>query len=319
MSDYISNSRKVVIVGAGDVGSSFAYALAQRGIAEEIAMVDVNAELMKGQVLDLVHGAPYYPTVNIHNGDKSDYADARVIVITAGAKQKPGESRLELLKKNVRIIEGIVSDIVEQNSKAILVVVSNPVDVLTYFAWKKSGWPRQRVIGSGTVLDSARLRYLISDHCKIDVKNVHAYIIGEHGDSEFAAWSMSHIGGMTLEEFLDLKGERENNKMIQNEIEQKVRDSAYHIIDYKGATYYAVGLALVKITEAILLNQKSVLTVSMCLDGEYGLSDVCLGVPCLVSAQGAEEIIQKKLPPDEQKSLESSAEILKVSIREAGS
>jgi L-lactate dehydrogenase len=158
---------------------------------------------------------------------------------------------------------------------------------------------------------------LISDHCKIDVKNVHAYIIGEHGDSEFAAWSMSHIGGMTLEEFLDLKGEREDNRKIQNEIEQKVRDSAYHIIDYKGATYYAVGLALVKITEAILLNQKSVLTVSMCLDGEYGLSDVCLGVPCLVSASGAEEIIAKKLPVEEQKSLERSADILKKSIDQA--
>lgn len=315
----MSTRRKVVIVGAGDVGSSYAYALAQRGIAEEIAMIDVNMELMKGQVLDLVHGAPYYPTVHIHNGEKSDYADARIIVLTAGTKQKPGESRLELLKKNIAIIEGIVSDIVKQNSEAIIVVVSNPVDVLTYFALKKSGWPRHRVIGSGTVLDSARLRYMISDHCNIDVKNVHAYIIGEHGDSEFAAWSMSHIGGMSLKEFLSQKSNGIIVEEIQSSIEQRVRDSAYHIIGYKGATYYAVGLALVKITEAILLNQRSVLTVSMCLNGEYGLSDVCLGVPCLVSALGAEEIIEKNLPEGEQKSLERSAEILTSSIRKVGS
>jgi L-lactate dehydrogenase len=313
-----SQSRKVVVVGAGDVGSSFAYALAQRGIAEEIAMIDRNQELMKGQVLDLVHGAPYYPTVKIYNGDKTDYADARVIVITAGAKQNPGESRLELLKKNVNIIERIVSEIIEQESTAMLVIVSNPVDVLTYFACKKSGWPRERVIGSGTVLDSARLRYLISDHCNVDVKNVHAYIIGEHGDSEFAAWSMCHIGGMPLQEFLRLRGE--DNKIEENKItiEQKVRDSAYHIIGYKGATYYAVGLALVKITEAILLNERSILSISMYLQGEYGISDVCMGVPCLVSARGAEEIIEKKLPSKEQKALERSAGILKKAIQEVG-
>ena len=316
--DLQSQSRKVVIVGAGDVGSTFAYALAQRGIAEEIAIIDLNQRLMTGQVLDLVHGAPYYPTVKIYTGDKKDYADARIIVITAGAKQKPGESRLELLKKNINIIEGIISDIVSQNSTAIIVVVSNPVDVLTYFAWKKSEWPRQRVFGSGTVLDSARLRYLISDHCNVDVKNVHAYIIGEHGDSEFAAWSMCHIAGMPLEEFLSLKGDSDKIKEDQKNIEQKVRDSAYHIIDYKGATYYAVGLALVKITEAILLNQRSVLTVSVYLHGEYGISDVCLGVPCLVSAQGAEKIIEKKLPIEEQKALEKSAEILRMAIHEVG-
>lgn len=315
---FQSQSRKVVVVGAGDVGSSFAYALAQRGITEEIAMIDRNQELMKGQVLDLIHGAPYYPTVKIYNGDKSDYADARVIVITAGAKQSPGESRLDLLKKNVSIIEGIVSEIVEQKSNAILIIVSNPVDVLTYFAWKKSGWPRERVIGSGTVLDSARLRYLISDHCNVDVKNVHAYIIGEHGDSEFAAWSMCHIGGMPLQDFLQLKGEAHKIEENKINIEQRVRDSAYHIIGYKGATYYAVGLALVRITETILRNERSILTVSMYLHGEYGISDVCLGVPCLLSARGAEEIIKKKLPEEEQKALERSARILIKAIHEVG-
>ena len=314
MSNTYVHSRKVVIVGAGDVGSSFAYSLAQSGAAEEIAIVDLNEDLMKGQVLDLVHGAPYYPTVKIYNGSNSDYADARVIVITAGAKQKPGESRLELLKKNINIIEGIISDIVQQKSEAIVIVVSNPVDVLTYFAWKKSGWPKRRVIGSGTVLDSARLRYLISEHCNVDVKNVHAYIIGEHGDSELAAWSMCHIGGTPLDEFLLSKNSSEIIEKDKINIEQSVKDSAYHIIDYKGATYYAVGMALVRITQTILRNERSILTVSMCLDGEYGLSDVCLGVPCLVSSKGAEEIIEKSLPENEQNSLERSAEILKKTI-----
>jgi L-lactate dehydrogenase len=318
MSNDYTHSRKVVIVGAGDVGSSFAYALAQSGAAEEIAIVDLNKDLMRGQVLDLIHGAPYYPTVKINEGDKNDYADARVIVITAGAKQKPGESRLELLKKNVKIIEGIVADIVEQNSNAVIVVVSNPVDVLTFFAWKKSGWPRHRVIGSGTVLDSARLRYLISDHCNVDVKNVHAYIIGEHGDSELAAWSMCHIGGVPLDEFLLTKSTSELIEKDKKIIEQSVKDSAYHIIDYKGATYYAVGMALVRITLTILRNERSILSVSICLDGEYGLNDVCLGVPCVVSAQGVEEIIEKKLPENEQKSLEQSAEVLKESILQVG-
>jgi L-lactate dehydrogenase len=316
--DLQIQSRKVVIVGAGDVGSTFAYALAQRGITEEIVMIDVNQELMKGQVLDLVHGTPYYPTVKINNGDKTDYKDARVIVVTAGAKQKPGESRLDLLKNNVGIINKIVGDILEQHSTAILIMVSNPVDVLTYYALKKSGWPRERVIGSGTVLDSARLRYLISDHCKIDVKNVHAYIIGEHGDSEFAAWSMCHIGGVPLEEFLSLKTNNDKIAEDKRNIEQKVRDSAYHIIGYKGATYYAVGMALVRITETILRNERSILSVSMYVNGEYGIFDVCLGVPCLVSSQGAEKIIEKELLPEEQKALKRSADIIKASIQQVG-
>ena len=307
-----SLSRKVVIVGAGNVGSTYAYSLAQKGIAEEIAIIDTNQELVKGQVLDLVHGAPYYPSVKIIIGDKSDYKDARVIVITAGEKQKPGQSRLELLQNNVKIIEGIVTDIVEKNSNAILIIVSNPVDVLTYFAWKKSGWPRQRVIGSGTVLDSARLRYLLGDYCNVDVKNVHAYIIGEHGDSEFAAWSMCHIAGIPLAEFLQLKGKKKQIEADKKRIEKLVRDSAYHIIDYKGATYYAVGLALVRITESILRNERSVLSVSVYLDGEYGISGVCLGVPCLLSAQGAEEIIQKKLSANEQISLREVGQTIKV-------
>ena len=196
MNSYHWRPRKVAVVGAGAVGSTFAYALAQSGTAEEIAILDLNQDLAKGQVLDLAHGLPFYPNVQIKAGTAQDYADAHVIVITAGAAQRPGESRLDLLQRNARIIESIVDEIKVQDSQAVIMVVSNPVDVLTYVAQRRAGWARGRVIGSGTVLDSARLRYLLSQHCDVDVHNVHAYVLGEHGDSEFAAWSMTHIAGM---------------------------------------------------------------------------------------------------------------------------
>ncbi len=308
--------RKVVIVGAGDVGSTHCYALAQSGLADEIVLLDKNQDLVKGQVLDLVHGQPFFPPVSIRAGNASDYTDARVIVITAGAAQQKGETRLQLLRKNAAIIKQIMEDIVREDSAAVIVVVSNPVDVLTYVALKESGWDRRRVIGSGTVLDSARLRYLLGLHCGVDVHNVHAYMLGEHGDSEFAAWSLTHIAGLPLDEYCPICKNCNDWKSEQKAIEQKVRDSAYHIIDYKGATYFAVGLALVRIIGAILRGQNSVLTVSTFLDGEFGLDNVCLSVPCLVSQNGAEKILKSPLSGEEQKSLKASAGILKAAIRE---
>jgi len=307
-------ARKVVIVGAGAVGSTFAYALAQHGLADEIALVDLNRELVKGQVLDLAHGLPFFPAVHIVEGKSSDYADAHVIVITAGAKQRPGETRLELLQRNAAIIEGIVDDIIAQGSHAVIVIVSNPVDVLTYIAHRRSGWPRGRVIGSGTVLDSARLRYLLSQNCDVDVHNVHAYILGEHGDSEFVAWSMTHLGGIPIDEYCPTCHKCSDWRARRDEIEEAVRQSAYHIIDYKGATYFAVGLALVRIVGAILRNRKSVLTVSTVLDGEYGLTDVSIGVPSVVSQSGVEHIPEAKLPPNELEALQKSASILREAI-----
>lgn len=309
-------ARKVVIVGAGAVGSTFAYALAQSGIADEIVLVDVNSDLAKGQALDLAHGVPFFPAVQIRVGEVDGYADAHVIVIAAGTAQRPGETRLDLLQRNATIIESIVDDVVAQDSQAVIVVVSNPVDVLTYIAYRRSGWPRGRVIGSGTVLDSSRFRYLLSQHCGVDVHNVHAYILGEHGDSEFAAWSMTHVAGMPIDDYcpvcrrcVDWRAERER-------IEQAVRDSAYHIIDYKGATYFAVGMALVRIVGAILRNQRSVLTVSTVLNGEHGLEDVCLSVPSIVSQEGVERILEANLSPEEQKALVWSADLLRQAIEE---
>lgn len=308
--------RKVVVVGAGAVGATFAYALAQSGLTDEIALMDKNESLARGQILDLAHGQPFFPAVAIRAGSAADYADAQVIVITAGAAQRPGETRLHLLRKNAAIVEGIVDDIRKRQPRGVLLIVTNPVDVMTYVALRRAGGDRARVFGSGTVLDSARLRHFLSAYCGVDVHNVHAYVLGEHGDSEFAAWSMTHVAGIAIDDFCPVCRRCEDWMAKRREIEQQVRDSAYHIIGYKGATCFAVGLALVRIVRAILRGENSVLTVSTRLDGEFGLKDVCLSVPCLVSRNGIERIVGGPLPEDEQKALAASAEVLRQAIRQ---
>ena len=303
-------SRKVVVVGAGAVGSTFAYALAQKGVADEIDLLDANHDFAEGQALDLAHGLPYYPSVQIRVGQKQDFMDAQVIVITAGAKQGPGETRLALVKKNSVIIEAIVDDIVGQDSQSVILVASNPVDILTQVALKRSGWPKGRVIGSGTVLDSARFRYLLSQHCGVDVSNVHAYFLGEHGDSEFPAWSMTHIAGVSIDDYCPLCNKCKGWQYEREKITKAVKESAYHIINSKGATYFAIGMALVRIVGTILQNQCSVLPVSTLLDGEYGLRDVCLSLPCVVGQGGVKQIVDAPLHPDEKAALSRSASIL---------
>ena len=309
-------SRKVVVVGAGAVGSTFAYALAQKGLADEIDLIDANRDLAEGQALDLAHGLPFYPPVQIRVGQKQDYADAQVIVITAGARQAPGETRLALLQKNAAIITSIVDEILSQKSQAVIVVASNPVDLLTYLALKRSGWPKGRLIGSGTVLDSARFRYLLSQHCGVDVGNVHAYFLGEHGDSEFPAWSMTHIAGVSIDDYCPICNKCNNWQRERERIVKTVKESAYHIINYKGATYFAIGMALVRIVGTILQDQRSVLPVSTLLEGEYGLQDVCLGVPCVVGQGGVREIVEAPLLPGEKESLLKSASILQAALKE---
>lgn len=302
--------RKVVIVGAGAVGSTYAYAMAHDGTADEIVLVDVNRELAEGEALDLAHGMPFIPHVRIRAGEPEDYRDADVIVLSAGAKQKPGESRLNLLQRNAEIVRHIVKDIDDKQSRAVLVVVANPVDILTRAAQHFSGLDNTRVIGSGTVLDSARFRYLLSRHCGVDARNVHAYILGEHGDSEMAPWSMTHIAGIPMAEYCAICGRCEDWTRVRRDIVEQVRNSAYHLIDYKGATNYAIGLALVRITRTILRDEHSVLTVSVRLGGEYGLNGVCLSVPCLLSAGGIERIIECPLLEEEKHQLHRSAEVL---------
>ena len=312
------NLRKVAVVGTGAVGSTFSYALAQSGLADEIALIDKNENLARGQVLDLVHGQPFFPTVSIHLGNPSDYVDAQVIVLTAGAAQRPGETRLELLEKNAAVVRSIAADVIDQDSSAVMLVVSNPVDVMTYVALKSTGWDSGRVMGSGTVLDSARLRHLLSTYCGVDVHNVHGYVLGEHGDTEFVAWSMTNVAGMQMDAYCPICGRCADWAGERSRIEQKVRDSAYHIIDYKGATHFAVGLALVRITGAVLRGENSVLTVSTMLDGEYDLRNVCLSVPCVVSTRGVEKIIESPLPQHELGALSASAATVKQAIEQLG-
>lgn len=309
-----SQKRKVVVAGAGAVGATFCYALAQSGLADDIALIDKNESLARGQVLDLLHGQPFFPTVSIHVGDAADYADAQVVVIAAGTAQLPGESRLDLLRRNAHIAGAIAADAAAHECPGVLLIVSNPVDILTYVALKQTGWTRGRVIGSGTVLDSARLRHLLGMHCGVDVHNVHAYILGEHGDSEFAAWSMTHIAGMPIHEYCPLCRRCDDWEEQLQGIEQEVRDSAYHIINYKGSTHFAVGLALVRITGAILRGQSTVLTVSVLLEGEYGLNDLCLSVPCIIAERGVRKIIESNLPQNERTALDRSAAILKKAL-----
>ncbi len=308
-------SRKVVIVGAGAVGSGFAFALAQSGVAEEITVVDVNADLAKGQALDLAHGAPFYPPVAIHAGVAPEaYRQAAIVVVTAGKAQAgPGQSRLDLLQINSKIVTSIVADIQSVNPDAIVLIATNPVDILTHIARLRTNWPRGRILGSGTVLDSARFRWLLAEHCGISPKNIHASILGEHGDSEFAAWSLVHVGGLPMDDYCSVCRKCDFVRRRPQILEQ-VRRSAYHIIGYKGSTSFGVAMAMTHIVRAILRNERHVMTVSAPLEGEYGLSDVTLGIPCVVGANGIEEIIEARLAPDEMQQLAHSARILKENL-----
>lgn len=314
------DKRKVVVVGAGAVGSTFAYALLGEGIADEIVMTDLNRGLAEGQVLDLAHGLPFVPPVAVRVGDAGDYADASVIVITAGAKQRPGETRPELLRRNVLVVNAIMAEIAAQGSPAVVVIVTNPVDLLTRTAIQATGWDNGRVFGSGTVLDSARLRYLISRSSGINVQNIHAYVLGEHGDSQVAAWSITNIAGMPIDRYCPLCGVCPEGQWKEHKerLIQEVRQSAYHIIDYKGATNFAVGLALVRIVGAVLRNERRILTVSTLLTGQYGMDDVCLSVPCLVSARGVERIVEMDLAAEDLAGLQRSGQAVRAAIRSLG-
>ena len=301
---------KVVVIGAGAVGTTFAYALQISGVVREIVLIDQDRKRVEGEVLDLNHGMFFTRRVEIRAGEYADCVGAEVVVITAGAKQKPEQSRLDLVQTNVAICKEIIGKIVQQACEPILLMVTNPVDVLTYAALVFSGLPRGRVIGSGTVLDSARFRYLLSEHCGVDPHNIHAYVLGEHGDSEVAAWSMTHIAGMPMNEYCAVCG-RECPTTERQKIAEQVRDSAYRIIDAKGGTNYAVGLALVKIVTSIVRNENSLLTVSTLLQGELGIHDVCLSVPAIINRNGAVRLAAPRLAEYELAALRSSAASLK--------
>ncbi|MFB0832269.1 L-lactate dehydrogenase [Brevibacillus laterosporus] len=303
---------RVALIGSGFVGSSYAYALLNQGIVNELVIIDVNKDKAEGDAMDLSHGLPFASPMKIWAGDYSDCKDADLVVITAGANQLPGETRLDLIEKNVRIFNKIVTSIMESGFQGIFVVASNPVDVLTYATWKISGLPHEKVIGSGTLLDTARFRYLLSRAFEVDSRSVHAYIMGEHGDTELPVWSQASIGGKTITECL--KQGVGPNKEELDQIFINVRDAAYHIIEKKGATYYGIGMSLARLTKAILYNQNSILTISTLLQGEFGLHDTYLGVPAVVNRSGVREVVEITLNEEEKAKLKHSADVLKQAL-----
>lgn len=303
------NHQKVMLVGDGAVGSSYAYAMALQGIAEEFGIIDVVKERTEGDALDLLDATGYTYPKKIYSAEYSDCKDADLVVITAGAPQKPGETRLDLVNKNLRILSTIVKPVVESGFQGIFLVAANPVDILTYATWKFSGFPKERVLGSGTSLDTARLRVAMADLTGIkDPRSMHAYIMGEHGDSEFAAYSSASIGSLP---FLDWAKEHDVSKETLEKIEDDVRNKAYEIINKKGATFYGVAAALARISKAILRDEDTVLPVSAYMDGQYGINDVYIGTPAVVCADGIKQVIEVPLNEEEQTKMTESAKTLK--------
>lgn len=301
--------KKISIIGAGMVGSSTAFALMESGLVSEIALIDINHEKAEGEAMDLAHAASFIKPVNIYHGDFSACQDSQLIIYTAGANQKEGESRIDLVVRNTKILAQAIPQIIKYAPNCIILMVANPVDIMTYFALKISQFPPQRVIGSGTVLDSSRFRFAISDLVNIDARNIHGYIIGEHGDTEVPVWSLTTIGGMEISQFCHSFNIpfTENTK---KDLAKKVRNAAYEIIEKKGATYYAVALAIKRIAEAILRDENSILTISSLINGEYGLTDVCLSIPSIINKYGRVALMEIPLSAHELASLKNSAKAL---------
>lgn len=304
------NSRKVAVIGCGFVGSSSAFALMQSGLFSEMVLIDADTKRAEGEAMDISHGISFARPMQIYAGNYDDITDAAIIVITAGANQKPDETRLDLIKKNAAIMKSIVGEIKKRDFGGILLIVSNPVDILTLIALKESGYPSNRVIGSGTVLDTGRFKYLLGEHLDVDSRSVHAFIIGEHGDSELAAWSNARIGGLKVNDFCELRGHF-NHEQSMKKIFENVRNSAYEIIERKHATYYGIAMAVKRICEAIVRNEKSILPVSSLMTGEYGLNDVVLSIPAVVDETGVQKVIPIELNDEELTKLKDSANILK--------
>ncbi|HEY8346664.1 MAG TPA: L-lactate dehydrogenase [Symbiobacteriaceae bacterium] len=308
---------KIVLIGCGAVGATFAYTVLLKGLCTELVIIDVNRDKAEGDVLDLNHGMMLANPMKIRVGDYPDCADADLIVITAGAAQRPGETRIDLMGRNVAIFKSIISGITAHAKDSILLIATNPVDILTQVALKLSGWPKERVIGSGTLLDSARFRYLVGEKLRVDPRSIHGFIIGEHGDSEVAVTSLVQVAG--INPWQSPASERlKLTEADKEEIVQETRSAAYRIIEKKGATYYAIALALARICEAILKDQKSVLTVSSYLENYHGISDVCLSVPTILGRSGVEEVLSLPLSPEEERALQESAAKLKSFLREIG-
>ena len=304
------NPRKAAVIGCGFVGSATAFTLMQSRLFSELVLLDVNMEKADGEAKDIAHGIPFAGQMKIYAGTYDDAADAAIIIITAGANQKPGETRLDLVQKNTAIYQSIIPEIVKRDFGGILLIVSNPVDILTYVALKLSGLPEKRVLGSGTVLDTARLKYALGEHLGVDSRSVHSFIIGEHGDSEIAAWSSTNVSGIPLNEFCEMRGHF-NHDAAMDAIAEKVKNSAYEIISKKQATYYGIAMSVKRICECIVRNERSILPVSAMMHGEYGIEDITLGMPAIVGIGGVETHVPIALSEEEAEKLVESAKKLK--------
>lgn len=301
--------QKVILVGDGAVGSSYAFALVTQDIAQEIGIVDINKKKTEGDALDLSHALAYTTPKKIYSAEYSDAKDADLVVITAGAPQKPGETRLDLVHKNLKIIKGVVSEIIASGFNGIFLVAANPVDILTYAVWKFSGFPKEKVVGSGTSLDSARFRQAIAELIHVDARNVHAYILGEHGDTEFPVWSHANVAGLQIYEWVKDRPEVDQERLVN--LFFSVRDAAYTIIEKKGATFYGIAVALARITKAILNDENSVLPLSVYLEGQYGQEGIFMGAPAIVNREGLREVIEIPLSDSEKDRMDASAAQLK--------
>lgn len=311
------DSKKVAIVGVGMVGMSYAYAMLNQNICDELCLIDINKERVEGEAADLSHGLPFAPSsMKIYSGDYTDCTDMDLIVICAGVPQLEGETRRDLLQKNYKVFKTIVKPIVENGFSGVFLVASNPVDVMTKAVLDLSGFPPERVLGSGTSLDTARLRYMMSDYFKINPRNVHAYVMGEHGDSEFVAWSSAMLSVLPLKELSSY-----NEQMMKDldDIAVNVRESAYKIIKAKKATYYGIGMVLARLTRAILNDENSIFTISAYLNGEYGEKDIYIGVPALINRDGVRRILEIPLDGEEKKKFSESAGIIREMLDEIGS
>jgi len=317
MDEQIHRPVRVAIIGAGNVGATFAYALLMSGLASEIVIIDSNQKKAEGEVMDLNHAVPLAQPVRVWVGDYKDCVGAAVTVITAGAAQKPGETRIDLAARNVEIFGQIVPKIVENNPNGIILVATNPVDVLSYATWKISGMPKERVIGSGTILDTARFRFLLSQYFGVDPRSIHAYIIGEHGDSEVPVWSAANIAGMRFPAYCEQMGLGCDQEALNHLFEQ-TRDAAYQIIERKGSTSYAVATGILRIVEAILRDQGTVLSISSLIDNYYGLNDVFLSLPTVVDRGGVERVLRLQLDDQEAAGLRRSGQMLQDLARKLG-
>lgn len=301
---------KVVIIGAGMVGATFGYALLASGLTPEIVFIDVNRARAEGEAMDLSHAMPFHRPINIRSGDYVDCTGAAVVAVAAGAAQKPGESRVQLAQRNAEVFRQIIPQVAHYAPDTILLIATNPVDSLTYLTWRLSGLPAQRVIGAGTIIDTARLRYLLGARFSVDPRSVHAYIVGEHGDSEVALWSSASIAGMGIQDFCRLTGHTCSEEE-QQQIFAQVRDAAYRIIDLKGATYYAIASGLERIVESILRDQNTVLSVSGLLQDCYGVGDLCLSLPMVINRQGISRVLCAPMSAQEQERFKASAQAVR--------